>query len=158
MLTQICQEIRNWFDRDLPKWHGQVTIIDGNITVVPDYRYYGKIEPFSLQEGQYFRIIGSLFNDGVHQYPDDSLRDESFRGSVWAMAVPPAVIALASDVSDWLDKYGGVDGALMSPYQSESFGGYSYSKGSGGGSGDGTSKAGTWQGAFATRLNAWRKL
>jgi hypothetical protein len=112
----------------------------------------------SLKDGQYFRVIGSTFNDGVHTFPhDESLVDEDFTGSIWAMAVPPAVIALASEIEEWQNKYGGVDSTLMSPYNSESFGGYSYSK-SGGGSGDGTSLAGTWQGAFASRLNRWRKI
>lgn len=147
MLTEICQEIRNWFDRSMPKYYGSFTLSDGRI-----------VDTIPLKEGQYYRIIGSVFNDGVHVYPyDETLVDETFEGSVWAMAVPPAVIALAGEIQDWQDKYGGVDSQLMSPYQSESFGGYSYSK-SGGGASDGTSLTGTWQGTFASRLNRWRKI
>lgn len=147
MLTELCQELRNWFDRDLPKINGEFQVQNGSIS--------GDID---LKVGQYFRIIGSVFNDGVHIYPyDESLVDEDFVGSIWAMAVPPSVIALAGEIEAWQNKYGGVDSVLMSPFQSESFGGYSYSK-SGGGSGDGTSSAGTWQGAFSARLNRWRKL
>lgn len=154
MLTEICQEIKNWFDRGLSKWYGTITIENGTISIVPDSL---GATPFVLQNGQYFRVIGSLFNDGVHQYPDTELRDEIFSGAIWAMAVPPSVMALADEIDEWQNKYGGVDTTLMSPYQSESFGGYSYSK-SGGGASDGQSKAGTWQGAFASRLNRWRKI
>lgn len=147
MLTEICQELKNWFDRGQPKYFGTFTVSNGIITG----------NGISLQEGQYFRIVGSVFNDGVHLFPTSHLVDEVFEGSVWAMAVPPAVIALANEIEEWQKKYGGVGSVLMSPYQSESFGGYSYSK-SGGGSGDGTSLSGTWQGAFSSRLNRWRKI
>ena len=143
MLDQILDYIHNYFEREVVT--GTFVISGGSISV-----------PF-LQDGQYFKIEGSVFNDGIYKYPASDLKDETFNGSVWAMAVPPAVIALAGDIEAWLDKYGGTDGVLMSPYQSESFGGYSYSK-SGGGAGDGTSLAGTWQGAFAHQLNRWRKI
>lgn len=144
MLTELCQELKNWFDCD--RYFGEFKIDGGSIDLGD-----------KLQNGQYFRIIGSVFNDGVYQYPVTGLTDETFDGAVWAMAIPPVVIALASDIKDWMDKYGGADSALMSPYNSESFGGYSYSK-SGGGSGDGSSLSGTWQGAFASRMNRWRKI
>ena len=151
MLSQICQELRNWFDRNQPKWYGKITLNeDGRI----DFDGSNYVD---LQDGQYFRVVGSLFNDGVYKYPAYDLRGETFTGSIWAMAVPPAVIALCEEIEDWQKKYGGVDGVLMSPYQSESFGGYSYNK-SGGGASDGSTSAGTWQGAFGTRLNAWRKI
>ena len=51
---------------------------------------------------------------------------------------------------------GGADSAAMSPYMSESFGGYSYSKGA-----SNTASGGsvvTWQDAFKTRLAPWRKI
>lgn len=148
MFTEVCQELRNWFDRGMKKYFGTFIIENGRI-ISPDV---------SLKEGQYFRIVGSVFNDGVHVSPHDaSLTDESFTGSIWAMAIPPAVIALVGEIEEWQKKYGGVDSAVMSPYNSESFGGYSYSK-SGGGASDGASNAGTWQGAFASRLNRWRKI
>lgn len=127
-------------------------ISDGSLTS-PDWE-------INILDGQYFRIVGSVFNDGVHQKGDeDALHDETFSGSVWAMAVPPAVIALAEDIQAWQDKYGGVDGIAMSPYSSESFGGYSYSKASGGSwNSDSDSGAVTWQSVFADRLNRWRKI
>lgn len=143
MLSVLCREIKNWFETE--KLFGDFVINDGTLTLE------------KAQEGQYFRIVGSVFNDGVYQYPALNLSDEVFNGAIWLMAVPKEVIDLSNEIDEWNSLYGGIDSALMSPYNSESFGGYSYSK-SGGGSSDGTNKAGTWQGVFASRLNQWRKI
>jgi len=147
MLTELCQELKNWFEKD--KYFGTFTIEGGRLA-----------DGSFLQDGQYYRIVGSVFNDGVHKYdPTDteSLVDEVFEGAVWAMAVPPTVIALSERISAWMNKYGGADSSAMSPFQSESFGGYTYSKGSGG-SGAGGSSVPTWKSVFADELNRWRKL
>lgn len=146
MLTELCQELRNWFDRE--RHFGTFEISGGVLTA-----------PF-LVDGQYYRILGSVFNDGVHQYgheSDGELEDETFDGAVWALAIPKAVINLATEIAEWQTKYGAVGSAAMSPFNSESFGGYSYSKSAGGGS-SGASGASGWKAAFASRLNAWRKL
>lgn len=143
MLTELCKEINNWFEQK--KYFGEFVVNDEELA-----------GDFSLQDGQYFRIVGSVFNDGVYQYPATGLIDETFDGAIWAMAVPKDVIALASEIEAWKNKYQSIDSPAMSPYNSESFGGYSYSKSSGGsGNGD---LSGTWQGAFADRLNHWRKI
>lgn len=149
ILTELCQELRNWFDRNQPKYYGEFTIENGVLILSGD---------MSLKDGQYFRIIGSALNDGVHQYGvyGDALEDEAFSGAVWAMAIPPAILTLVKDIEAWQDKYGGIDSAAMSPFASESFGGYSYSK-SGAGSGSGSTSGG-WRSAFAGRLNPWRKI
>lgn len=147
MLTEICQELRNWFDTYQDKWLGDFVIEDGVLSG----------EGVELQDGQYYRIISSVFNDGVHQVGVSSLFPERFRGAVWAMAVPPQIIALSEKIQAWLDKYGGIDSVAMSPYNSESFGGYSYSK-SGGASGSGAGSGADWRSAFAADLNRWRKI
>ena len=139
MLEQVLMNIRNWFSVDGGIYSGTFTIKDGGITL-----------PF-LVNGQYFRICGSVFNDGLHQYPAGDLKTETFDGTVWALAVPQAVIDLAAEIEAWQKKNGD---ASVSPYQSESFGGYSYSKATDGASGG----AVTWQSAFRSRLSAWRKL
>lgn len=145
MLEQILTELHNWFrvrDGADGIHHGTYTIEDGRIAL-----------PF-LQDGQYFRIMGSLFNDGLHRYgPDmEALTDETFEGAVWALAVPRALVELAGEVEAWQEKYGAV---MDSPYTSESFGGYSYTKASG--AGDSTGSGG-WQAAFRARLDPYRKL
>lgn len=147
MLSELCKEINNWFNYSQPKYFGQFVVLNGVL-----------IGDFDLQDGQYFRIVGSTFNDGVHQYPATELDDETFEGAVWAMAIPKEVIALAAEIEAWKDKYQNVDSPAMSPYNSESFGGYSYSKGGGASSSGNVDLSGTWQGAFADRLNHWRKI
>ena len=142
ILTEICQDLRNWFCGDADRHFGRFEI-SGGVISPSDF----------LVPGQYYRIIGSALNDGVHKYGDatDTLTDESFEGSVWAMRVPEAVVQLATDVSAWISRYG-AQGA--SPFASESFKGYSYTRG--------TNAAGktatTWKDAFSSRMNMWRKI
>ena len=143
MLTELCQELRNWFDRE--RHSGTFVIEGGNITA--DF----------LQTGQYFRICGSIFSDGVHQFPAADLPSETFDGSVWALAIPAPVLALSEEIDAWRAKYEASDSAAMSPFQSESFGGYTYSKGSGSAAGSPVGAV-SWQTAFASRLNRWRKI
>lgn len=148
MLDILCKELNNWFDTQ--RIIGDIKIVDGKIT---NEKFVANIK-----EGQYFRIVGSVLNDGVYKYNDElSLQDEDYHGAVWLMAVPPKVISLAEEIEAWQAKYGGIESVNMSPYNSESFGGYSYSK-SGGGSSDGTSGSGTWQSVFANQLKQYRKV
>lgn len=138
MLEQVLRHLNNWFLVEIRE--GTFTVENGSITL-----------PF-LQTNQYFRICGSVFNDGLHQYPAADLTDETFTGTVWALAVPKTVVTLSEDIAAWQEKNGE---AVASPYQSESFGGYSYTKRSAG-SDSGTLNG--WQDAFHGRLNDWRKL
>lgn len=143
MLTELCQELKNWFERE--KYFGTFTIESGEIAM-PDG---------SLQDGQFFRVIGSVFNDGVHKYNEGGLTDEVFKGAIWAMAVPPAVIELSERIDEWQDKYGD---SVSSPYSSESFGGYSYTKASSGRGNADSGSSPTWQSTFANDINRWRKI
>ena len=138
MLTELCAELRNYFEVPNGRHFGKFTIRGGSI------------EPLDfLQYGQYFRIVGSVFNDGVYQYNATFLTDEVFEGAVWAMAVPPTLIALAAEI----EEYNKSDAGKASPYTSESFGGYSYTKAT-----DASGAPIGWQKAFASRLAKWRKL
>lgn len=147
MLSQICLYLKNWFDYDQPKFFDTITISNGAFELQSE-----------IQTGQYYRIVGSVFNDGVYKRGDTSevLTDETFDGAIWLMAVPKDVISLATEISLWQAKYGSLDSENMSPYQSETFGGYSYSKASGS-STDG-SLVPTWQGVFADRLRRYKKI
>lgn len=133
MLEAVLQSIHNWFEVGIHP--GTYTIEGGSLEL-----------PF-LQEGQYFRIIGSVFNDGLHQYPAE-LKNETFTGTVWALAVPKAVEELAKNVSDWQNINGN-----PGPYSSESFGGYSYTRAT-----NSQGQAATWKDAFRAQLNRWRKI
>ena len=145
-MTEICDYLNNYF------WEKKIT---GTFTISG-----GTISVPALKNGQYFRIIGSTFNDGVHKYPiatTKKLEDETFEGEIWAMAVPNTVVALASEIETWQGLYGGAESDAMSPFNSESFNGYSYSKsGSGAASGGGT--VASWQDVYGGRLNKYRKL
>lgn len=142
MLNEICAETHNYFCEPKNIKHGKWTIKDGSI------------EPLDfLSDGQYFRIVGSVFNDGVYKYPDLALIDETFEGQIWPMNVPQAVLKLADEIKDWLNS-ADVQAAINSPYQSESFGGYSYSKMIG----TRNATATCWQDQFAARLKPYRKL
>ena len=141
MLTELCAEIRNYF-----LTHREEDIHSGTYTITNR-----QLSLDFLRDGQYFRIVGSVLNDGVHQYPATDLRDETFEGSVWAMSVPQSFINLAEEIEDWVTTN---SNALSSPYTSESFAGYSYSKAAGR---NGTAGF-TWQDQFATRLNAYRRI
>ena len=149
MLTEICEYLRNWFCDDSDMIVGNIVIGDGEITVP-----YGLIQP-----GQYLRIIGSVFNDGVIQYGTDELVPETFDGAIWPMRVPKALVLLDEEIEEWQTKYGSADSKAMSPFNSESFAGYSYSKSGGIVSADGSvATPNNWQGVFAARLSPWRKL
>ena len=139
MLEQVLMNIRRWFPVEGGIYSGTFTIKDGGITL-----------PF-LADGQYFRICGRVFNDGLHQYNVLDLTDETFTGTIWALAIPKAVIELADEIGKWQEKNGE---AASSPFSSESFGGYSYSKSTDAETGG----AVTWQSAFKQQLSAWRKI
>lgn len=139
MLEQVLMHLNNWFLVPGGIHEGTYTIEDGGITL-----------PF-LANGQYFRICGSVFNDGLHQYPASDLKSETFDGSVLALAIPQSVIELAGEIGAWETKNGD---AARSPFASESFGGYSYTKQNYANANNDA----TWQAMFRPRLNAWRKL
>lgn len=152
-LSVVCKYLKNYFNRNLYRYDGTVTIQGGRII---DEYFYSEI-----QDGQYYALFGTVFNDGVHKYDasvlDQGLKDEiTYHGEILLMAVPQDVIDLAADITAWQAKFETVDSANMSPFQSESFGGYSYSKASGGGNNGASSIS--WENAFASRLNMWRKI
>lgn len=184
-LQAVLEYCKNWFFNPVEIYHGGYTVENGRLSGVSDL----------LQTGQYYRIVGSVFNDGLHQYAGeqggesdtsredsgggetagedpsgdetgdgtgetasdeggmmDDLIDEVFDGAIWALSIPPAVIALAGEIADWKSKY---QEAANSPYTSESFAGYSYTKASGATQDGGT---GGWAAVFAGKLARWRKL
>lgn len=145
MLEQVLTELHNWFrvrDNVGGIHFGKYTIRDGGITLS------------FLQDNQYFRIMGSVFNDGLHRYgPDmEALKDETFEGAVWALSIPKAVVDLGEEIAAWQEKY---KDTVESPYTSESFGGYSYTKTGGVNENGG---AGGWQAVFRSQLNSYRRL
>lgn len=145
-IARICAEIRNYFIRDRRRdiKTGVFVISNGAFVEFP-----------TLFNGQYFRICGSALNDGVYQYPASGFKDEEFCGEIWCMAVPDEIVQLAIDIDKWCEDNAEI---LNSPFQSESFGGYSYSKGYANSGSGGSSGVLTWQSQFENRLSPYRRL
>lgn len=136
MLEEILMHLHNWFVVSDGVHTGKYSIEGGGIAL-----------PF-LVPGQYFRIVGSVFNDGLHKYPADDLTDEDFDGEIWAMAIPRSLLQLVGEIEEWVKKH------PDTIYVSESFNGYSRTLSTNGATGTPS----TWRDVFQGRLNAWRKI
>lgn len=135
MLEQILMHLNNWFLVPDGVHEGTYTIEGGSIVL-----------PFLISE-QYFRICGSVLNDGLHRYPAEDLKDETFNGSIWVLSIPSAVVSLSDSIKTWTEKN------EPTAYTSESFGGYSYSKATGL-----NGVPAGWQDVFRSQLNPYRKI
>ena len=135
MLERILRHIHNRFERET---------LAGTFEVSS-----GTLQVEGARDGQYVWVEGSALNDGLHQCPTSGMADETFEGRVILLAVPQDLVALSEEIGSWCEAN---SEALDSPYRSESFGGYSYTKGEGSSSPDG------WRGHFAADLNPYRKM
>lgn len=149
ILEEILYHIHNWFPRESFEVAG-CQIQGGQLPAsVTD----------KMGAANWYRITGSYRNDGLHEVGDNDLIDETFDGWVTTCAIPRPVLELACEIAEWVDANEKArQKALESPYQSESFGGYTYTI-----RGDLTAQNGSdglsgWQAAFASRLNPWRKI
>lgn len=175
--------MNNWFDMrsdgTTDRVYGTFTIENGAID----------LSDTDIKPGQYYRIIGSVFNDGVYQYPyppeeepeiveeqdseqgtgeppltddtetpesdeeeEEGLIDEVFEGAVWIMYVPRQVMALLKEIQAWDEKYGPI---VETPFNSETFGGYSYYKGY---KNTMSTTGSSWKSQFKHKTQKWRKL
>ena len=150
MLNQVCENICNYFIKE--QYAGRFEISEGMISL-------------PLLDGQRFLIRGSSVNDGMYTYHDTGikgdddqtlavgLQDETFAGTICALAVPPAVIALSAEIKAWVDANAE---SQKSPYSGESvLGVYSYTKATGG---HGAGGSVGWMDIYADRLKRWRKV
>ena len=165
-IESLCAETRNWFT-DEP--------------VVSDYTIEGGglSLPF-LSIGQFFRIVGSKFNDGLYIYgpegkvyhevewkePYDAAKTwDSVPKVVWKETAgfaladetfhgaiwPMSVPSAFIKLAEEVMEYNKSDISKPSVLVSESFGGYSYTKNS-------NNTDATWQNAFKSKLRRWRKV
>ena len=152
MLQEIMEYIHNYFVPISAK-EVEYTISSGAIS-----------PSFGAEEGDRFLICNSRRNDGVYTWhasyianDDDSeaagLRDETFAGTIRVCSVPPALLTLSEEISQWVESF---SKQLSSPMQSESFNGYSYTLKSGNG-GSGGSGPLTWRDQFGKSLERWRR-
>ena len=89
MIEEGLKHLNNWFLIEGGIHTGTFVVNDSGIAL-----------PF-LQDGQYFRELGSVFNDGLHQYPATDMTNETFDGAVWALEITKTVISLAEEISTW---------------------------------------------------------
>lgn len=142
ILEQVLYHIHNWFAYD--ETSGYIEIRGGSLPA-----------SVSIPEGAWYRIQGSLLNDGLHQHPATDLTDETFDGTVTTCAIPKALLLVVDDIAAWQEANGrAVDG----PYASESFDGYSYTLKSDSGANSGSGGLSGWRLAFRDRLNPFRKI
>ena len=146
-LEEVLRYVNNRFDCDSSG--APVGSAEGTFSIEG-----GSLEVDGLLEGQYFWVEGSALNDGLHLYPDSDMSDEEFEGRVVFLRVPRILVDLADEMEVWNAEYADM---VDSPLQSESFGGYSYTKATGGQSGN-VSPAAAWQLHFGARLRPYRKL
>ena len=139
MIESVMREVNNYFESDA--YIGHFIINNDSLIGVTD-----------LKNGQYYRITGSMFNDGVFQFGQESgLINEEFDGIIYGLRVPRAFVSLVNEISAWDNKYGNL---VNSPYSSESYsnGSYSYTMSESG------SNTRGWKSKFSAELNKWRKV
>lgn len=124
MLTKICAYLKNYFDYE--RHIGTIQIADGVITCNGE----------RIETGQHFALFRDRFVLGVYQAGDE-IENKTFDGAIWLMDIPDGVKA----ADEWAEAWEAENGSAQAngPFQSESFGGYSYSKGTGANGGVGSS-------------------
>ena len=151
MLHEIMEYLNNYF---VPISAKEVTYTISGGAISPS---------FGAEDGDRFLICGSRRNDGVYTWhangikdDDDKkaagLRDETFAGTIRVCSIPPVLLTLSGEISNWVASN---SAALTSPMQSETFNGYSYTLKSGGASGG--SGPLTWRDIYGKQLERWRR-
>lgn len=123
-------------------------IADGALSTLDD----------TIKTGQYIAIYGSTLNDGIWKVGADgaiasdltgvTAQDETFRATIYPLKVPNDFVALSLEITAYRTA-----AKEASPYVSESFLGYSYSKAQKQGGG-----TVTWQQQFADRLAPYKRM
>ena len=105
-------------------------------------------------DNQYVCIRGSTFHDGVWQMvsgkltrsEDDDFPAESFTGRLWYLHPPGAFLDIVESITAFDQK------TPVTGLQSESFGGYTYTRASG------SQGALRWQEAYSSMLMPYRRM
>lgn len=165
-IEALCAETHNYHETD--KVIGDYTIENGNIVL-----------PF-LAENQFFRVVGSKFNDGVYIYSQDAfiirsstweevmngnLDWEALKEKTWGELVERDLVDETFHGAIWpmnmpraflalskeIAEYNESEEAKPKPYTSENINGYySYTKAS--------ATDSEWQNVFSGKLKRWRKV
>ena len=141
-MDKILAYLKNYFYRFGE--NGTYTIEDNSITVRGKY-----------VEGQYIRLTGSVLNDGVYKVINiednvitlDGAVNEVFEGVIYSLVIPKEIIELEKKIKKYEEDnpQGG--------YISESFGNYSYNKGT-----NANGELNTWKDVFKVELRPYKKV
>lgn len=140
MLSEICGELCNYFEDRSNIQRGEFTA-RGGFLFLPN-----------VKEGQFIRIVGSTFNDGVHMYPCYTLQDETFSGTIYALQIPPELVEIATQLATSRNT-AAASGEATNPYIMESFNGYQYTRAT-----DAHGAPADWRVLYASKFDKWRKL
>lgn len=144
MLTEICQYLHNYFDYE--RHFGYISIVGHEV--------FCDGKQIEIEAGQYFALFRNRIPLGVFQA--DELTDKTFTGAIWLMDVPKAILDANTWAETWKAKNMAAGSEANSAFQSESFGGYSYNKGT---NQSGKAGASIFDNAqFAAMLAPYRKL
>lgn len=137
-IERVMRRVRNYFQRGYTEGTFAIT---GNV-----------LSP--APSAPWVKISGSAYHDGVYeccsgylQGVPEGRQDETFTGVVWMLYPPDDFLALCEEIRDYDQK--NPVGAL----QSETFGDYSYNRGSGANGG-----TMSWETAFAAHLAPYRRM
>ena len=135
MLYEVMQHCKNFFPKKY--FEGTFEVKDGLLRLPEETAC------------RYMLVEGSALSDGVW-YIYDTLEDEVFTGVVTLLAPPKSFLDLVKDIEEWRTSN---EPGTLTPYASESFGGYSYTRAT-----NGSGKAVSWHDVFSSRLKIWRML
>lgn len=139
-IEAVMRRVKNFFTRrgEQP-YSGEISITGNVLTPAPSALWVA--------------IRGSLYHDGVYQCVNGYLQgvpegrpDETFVGVVWQLYPPDDFLALCEEINSYDQKN------PVGAYQSESFGDYSYTRGTGSGG------VMTWEQAYASALAPYRRM
>lgn len=150
-VPELCVYTHNFFDRyDEPFYGGFIIGVD-YIWNTFNFEKDVIANPSNILDGlaphQYYKIEGSIFNDGVHM-AGETLVPEKFYGTVQPMRVPKVFEKLAQKITDYDDVAPG-----GGRYVSQSFAGWSGTMATGS---DGLPVDGVTR--YRKEINQWRKL
>ncbi len=141
-METLMAHLNNYFYKTGER--GEFELIDGRVNVCGRYSV-----------GQYIKIEDSNGVDGVYKVKTiegntltlDEPLNEVFEGVIYGLAVPTSFVELVGRISEFKSKY------QDTPYTSESFGGYSYSKAQGR-----NGKPVSWCDVFDNELRPYKRL
>jgi hypothetical protein len=168
MLIEMMRECKNFFElrndgfyQEQRRPFGKTTEYYPVTEFEDDYVIAsGKLSTLdsTILTGQYIAIYGSTLNDGIWKVGADgaltsditgvTAQAETFHATVYPLKVPIDFVMLATEITAWRTKM-----VEASPYTSESFLGYSYTKSQKQGGGNVT-----WQSQFSDRLTPYKRM